>query len=166
MGVSVKHRLDLQISRRCLLRAVRTNLVTEGIRQTVVAAEPSRPGPGRRRTGVTQIHVKGKGDMPEPLRVFANLSGSAHAGRWMHRPQQGQVMKIFEPVALRLQHLAESDRERQRHITLVGPTTSLAQGISARRQQARACLAAASFAAVCPSMTSRWVRAKSIAVPR
>ena len=125
-----------------------------------------RPGPGRRRTGVTQIHVKGKGDMPEPLRVFANLSGSAHAGRWMHRPQQGQVMKIFEPVALRLQHLAESDRERQRHITLVGPTTSLAQGISARRQQARACLAAASFAAVCPSMTSRWVRAKSIAVPR
>ena len=32
--------------------------------------------------------------------------------------------------------------------------------VSARRQQARACLAAASFAAVCPLMTSRWVRAK------
>jgi hypothetical protein len=41
------------------------------------------------------------------------------------------------------------------------PATSLAQGVSARRQQARACLAAASFAAVCPLMTSRWVRAKS-----
>lgn len=25
--------------------------------------------------------------MPEPLQVLANLSGSAHAGQWMHRPQ-------------------------------------------------------------------------------
>jgi hypothetical protein len=38
----------------------------------------------------------------------------------MHRPQQGQVRKTFEPVALRLQHLAKSDRERQRHITVLG----------------------------------------------
>jgi len=29
-------------------------------------------------------------------------------------------MKTVEPVALGLQHLAESDRERQRHITVVG----------------------------------------------
>jgi hypothetical protein len=26
--------------------------------------------------------------MPEPLQVLAILSGSAHAGQWMHRPQQ------------------------------------------------------------------------------
>lgn len=33
---------------------------------------------------------------------------------------RSNVMKIYEPAALRLQHLAESDRERQRHITVVG----------------------------------------------
>jgi len=63
---------------------------------------------------------QGNGGMPEPLQVLGNRSGAAHARQWMHRPQQGQVMKAFEPVALRLQHLAESDRERRRHITVVG----------------------------------------------
>ena len=33
---------------------------------------------------------------------------------------RSNVMKICEPAALRLLHLAESDRERQRHITEVG----------------------------------------------
>ena len=32
-----------------------------------------------------------RGGMPEPLQVLANLSGSA--GKWMHRPQQGQVIE-------------------------------------------------------------------------
>jgi hypothetical protein len=44
---------------------------------------------GRRRTGVAQIHVRGRGGMPEQLQVLANLSGSAHARQWIHRPQQG-----------------------------------------------------------------------------
>jgi hypothetical protein len=40
-------------------------------------------------------------------------------------------MKIYEPAALRLQHLAESDRERQRHITIAGsPGDALPQGVS------------------------------------
>ncbi len=30
--------------------------------------------------------------MPEQLQVLANLSESAHARQWMHRPQQGQVI--------------------------------------------------------------------------
>ena len=38
---------------------------------------------------------------------------------------KGQVMKTFEPVALRLRRLAESDRERQRHITVVGSPAAL-----------------------------------------
>jgi hypothetical protein len=46
-----------------------------------------------RRTGVTQIHVRGRGGMPEQLQVLANLSASAHAGQWLHRPQQGRVIE-------------------------------------------------------------------------
>ena len=48
---------------------------------------------------------------PEPWQVLGNRSGAAHAGQWMHRPQQGQVMKTFEPVALLLRR---STRERSR----------------------------------------------------
>ena len=53
----------------------------------------------------------GNGGMPEPWQVLGNRSGAAHAGQWMHRPQQGQVMKTFEPVALLLRR---STRERSR----------------------------------------------------
>ena len=57
--------------------------------------------------------------MPEQLQVLANLSGFAHSGQRMHRSKVSSL-KIFEPVALRLRHLAESDRERQGRITVVG----------------------------------------------
>ena len=59
-----------------------------------------------------------RGGMPEPLQVLANLSGSA--GKWMHRRSRVRSLKIFEPVALRLRHIAESDRQRQGHIMVVG----------------------------------------------
>lgn len=36
------------------------------------------------------------------------------------RTDRSNVMKIYEPAALRLRYLAESDRESQRHVTLVG----------------------------------------------
>lgn len=47
--------------------------------------------------------------MPEPSQVLGNRSGAAQARKWMQPPQQGQVMKTFGPVALRLQHLDDAD---------------------------------------------------------
>jgi hypothetical protein len=48
---------------------------------------------------------------------------------------RSDIMKIYEPAALRLQRLAESDRERQRHITVVG---SLGGTLPSKRQHSDA----------------------------
>jgi hypothetical protein len=52
------------------------------------AAGALRLGPAATPDGCDANSRQGKGGMPEPLKVLANLSGSAHAGQWMHRPDQ------------------------------------------------------------------------------